>query len=150
MPNVAAVHIKCYMISISRWRFPVFFEVCPGFPVPCFLSAVNMKVTLLTGALAALAAASPVNNEKRQVNGLLSSLARVLGIDPSFDYIVLGGGTGGLGIAKRLAEDPSVTVAVIEAGTIYQVTDPVLESTQQEMSLSWVSDPELLVRKCNS
>jgi choline dehydrogenase len=88
-----------------------------------------MKVTLLTVALAALAAASPINNEKSQVNGLLGSLAGDLGIDPSFDYIVLGGGTGGLGIAKRFAEDPSVTVAVIEAETIYQVTDPVLEST---------------------
>ena len=40
--------------------------------------------------------------------------------DTTFDYIVIGGGTGGLAIAARLAEDPSVSVAVIEAGGFYQ------------------------------
>lgn len=40
-------------------------------------------------------------------------------IDASFDYIVVGGGTSGLAVAARLAEDPSVTVAVVEAGGNY-------------------------------
>ncbi|KAL2163802.1 hypothetical protein VTH06DRAFT_5861 [Thermothelomyces fergusii] len=34
-----------------------------------------------------------------------------------FDYVVVGGGPGGLTIANRLSEDPSVSVAVVEAGT---------------------------------
>ncbi|KAJ3479105.1 hypothetical protein NLI96_g9295 [Meripilus lineatus] len=36
--------------------------------------------------------------------------------DKTFDYIVVGAGTAGLTVAGRLAEDPNVTVAVLEAG----------------------------------
>lgn len=39
----------------------------------------------------------------------------------TFDYVVVGGGTAGLAIATRLAEDPSKLVAVIEAGSFYEI-----------------------------
>lgn len=38
----------------------------------------------------------------------------------TFDYVVVGGGTAGLGVAYNLAKNNSVTVAVIEAGGFYQ------------------------------
>ncbi|KAI7265503.1 hypothetical protein KC345_g8473 [Hortaea werneckii] len=33
-----------------------------------------------------------------------------------YDYLVVGGGTSGLVVANRLSEDPTVSVAIIEAG----------------------------------
>lgn len=39
----------------------------------------------------------------------------------SFDYVIVGGGTAGLAMAKRLSEDEATTVAVIEAGGFYEM-----------------------------
>ncbi|ESZ93964.1 hypothetical protein SBOR_5667 [Sclerotinia borealis F-4128] len=43
------------------------------------------------------------------------------GVDASYDYVVIGGGTAGITIASRLAENPSVSVAIVEAGGFYEV-----------------------------
>jgi choline dehydrogenase len=43
-----------------------------------------------------------------------------LGFPASFDYVVVGGGTAGLAVAHRLAEDGTCSVAVIEAGGFYE------------------------------
>ena len=51
---------------------------------------------------------------------LYSNSFGVPGINASYDYVVVGGGTAGLTIAARLAEDSDVSVAVIEAGGWYQ------------------------------
>lgn len=42
------------------------------------------------------------------------------GKDASYDYVVVGGGTAGLTIAGRLAQEGGYTVAVVEAGGFYQ------------------------------
>ncbi|KAF6227868.1 hypothetical protein HO133_007596 [Letharia lupina] len=45
------------------------------------------------------------------------------GVDATYDYIIVGGGTAGLAVASRLAENPNITVAVIEAGGFYEADD---------------------------
>jgi choline dehydrogenase len=41
------------------------------------------------------------------------------GAPQAFDFIVVGGGTAGCAVAGRLAENPKVSVLVIEAGQKY-------------------------------
>jgi len=48
--------------------------------------------------------------------GLLGSHFGIPYFNASFDYVVVGGGTAGLALATRLAQDSSNSVAVIEAG----------------------------------
>ena len=43
------------------------------------------------------------------------------GTNASYEYVIVGGGTGGLAIAARLAERKNTSVAVIEAGGFYQI-----------------------------
>lgn len=46
----------------------------------------------------------------------------VPGLNLTYDYVVIGGGTAGNTIAARLAEDPAnYTIAVIEAGSFYEI-----------------------------
>lgn len=52
-------------------------------------------------------------NTKTPVSTLIQDFIR-----QSFDYVVIGGGTAGLAVASRLAEDPSIAVGVLEAGGI--------------------------------
>lgn len=43
-----------------------------------------------------------------------------VGENSTYDYVIIGGGTAGLTIAMRLAENESLSVAVIEAGDFYE------------------------------
>lgn len=45
----------------------------------------------------------------------------VPGTSASYDFVIVGGGTGGLAIAARLAEGNNASVAVVEAGGFYQI-----------------------------
>ncbi|KAI9663533.1 MAG: hypothetical protein M1831_002542 [Alyxoria varia] len=54
-------------------------------------------------------------------NGRLFSDSFGVPGNATFDYVVVGGGTAGLAIAARLAEDSANSVAVIEAGGFYEV-----------------------------
>ncbi|KAB2111301.1 Dehydrogenase [Alternaria gaisen] len=59
------------------------------------------------------------------VETLLGSLTGTLGAKQSYDYVVVGGGTGGNTIAYRLAE-AGFTVAIVEAGGSYELGKPLV------------------------
>ncbi|KAL9619876.1 MAG: hypothetical protein Q9160_005523 [Pyrenula sp. 1 TL-2023] len=52
---------------------------------------------------------------------ILGTSFGVPGANATFDYVIVGGGTAGLTVASRLAEDPSISVAVVEAGGFYEL-----------------------------
>lgn len=52
---------------------------------------------------------------------LIGSHFGVPDVPITYDYVIVGGGTAGLVVARRLAANSSVTVAVIEAGGFYEL-----------------------------
>lgn len=69
-----------------------------------------------------LVTARPLS-ESISAQGLLGSHFGVPGVSASYDYVIVGGGTAGLTVARRLAADKSVSVAVIEAGDFYEFSN---------------------------
>ncbi|KAI1085996.1 GMC oxidoreductase [Rostrohypoxylon terebratum] len=79
--------------------------------------------TLVAIALRGLSVrAAPVVADS-SITGLLGAGFGIPGQDYEFDYIIVGGGQAGLAVAARLAENSSLTVGVIEAGTFYELTN---------------------------
>ncbi|THZ63827.1 putative choline dehydrogenase [Aureobasidium pullulans] len=83
----------------------------------------------------------------------------VIGLNASYDYIIVGGGTAGLTIATRLAQNGSLSVAVVEAGSFYELgngnrsqipyedgdssgTSPDLEGVNSLIDWSFVTTPQ--------
>jgi choline dehydrogenase len=44
-------------------------------------------------------------------------------LNATYDYVIVGGGTAGLTVASRLAENSSLSIAVIEAGTFSEISN---------------------------
>jgi len=98
---------------------------------------------LVSIALAIATAGASPSLHKRAF-GVTTSTAAANG--QTFDYIVVGGGLTGMTVASRLAEDPTVTVLMIEVGAdnrddprvfdIYEYT----EAFGTELAWSWPTD----------
>lgn len=70
---------------------------------------------------AAAATANLLTYTDENVGNILGTAFGAPGTNATFDYVVVGGGTAGLTIATRLASDPAISVAVIEAGGFYEI-----------------------------
>lgn len=85
------------------------------------------------------APASRPFGETLQAQGLLGSHFGQVSIPASFEYVVVGGGTAGLTIARRLAESHSV--AVIEAGGLYELDNGNFTEIPADASYYLGKDP---------
>lgn len=78
----------------------------------------NMKSRIRT---ASLFGAILTTISSSSAGRLLGSSFGVPGKNLTYDYVVVGGGTAGLTIATRLVQQKAGTVAVIEAGSFYEL-----------------------------
>ncbi|KAF7531934.1 hypothetical protein G7054_g8440 [Neopestalotiopsis clavispora] len=75
-----------------------------------------------------LSAVQAVLNGDGIVQGVLGAVEGALGVEATYDYVIVGGGTAGNAIGYRLAE-AGYSVAIVEAGLYYEIAKPVLGST---------------------
>lgn len=89
-----------------------------------------VRVLCLTAVLAAGVAHSKSNNRP------FGSSFGTPGVPATYDYVVVGGGTAGLTLASRLVQQNAGSVAVIEAGTFYEISNGNL-SEVPSFAVSW-------------
>jgi choline dehydrogenase len=75
----------------------------------CNLNFIAIKLFLSVFALASAAQLPQTQARKSQQELLTGDFFVVLGVNPTYDYVVVGGGTAGLAIAYRLAADRNLS-----------------------------------------
>ena len=83
--------------------------------------SIRSAACLLFHSLIAASLGKNQENVPHYDINLLGSSFGVPGQNLTFDYVIVGGGTAGLTLATGLAQNPANSVAVIEAGGIYEI-----------------------------
>ena len=91
-------------ITTDLHQLTLIYVLLKMYSAPCVFSAVALLLAKVSA----------------QSGTFRGSSFGVPGVNASFDYVVVGGGTAGLALASRLAENSAITVAVIEAGGFYE------------------------------
>ncbi|VBB81475.1 Putative GMC oxidoreductase [Podospora comata] len=81
-----------------------------------------------------------VNRLRNLIPDSLGGLTPVLGTSTEYEYVVVGAGTAGTTLAVRLAQS-GARVALVEAGSYYDLTNPIISSTPGLDVLLIGSDP---------
>lgn len=102
-----------------------------------------MKLKIIIPLFYLLSTASAVINlfDDGLRQAMLGTSFGIPGTIATFDYVVVGGGTAGLTIATRLAADPSLKVAVIDAGGFYEIDNGNLSVVPGAATFFTGSDP---------
>lgn len=82
---------------------------------------MNRTLRVVSALLAAYAASVQAAPSRIRSRSLLGSSFGVPGVNATYEYIIVGGGTAGLTLATRLSEQQTGRVAVIEAGSFYEI-----------------------------
>ncbi|OAA53083.1 choline dehydrogenase [Cordyceps fumosorosea ARSEF 2679] len=93
---------------------------CLTLGLTCEAQRYNVFSRQLAPYVSAIASLLGGNGLAPAASGTLQGL---LGRDQEFDYVVVGGGTGGNAIGYRLAE-AGFSVAIVEAGTFFEFSKP--------------------------
>ena len=93
-----------------RGLCPCRLKVCPDFQFKMARPILSLIVLALAAGLGS--AAVPRGIHKARV------LKEPAELEESYDYVIVGGGTAGLTVADRLAEDEGTTVLVVEYGVL--------------------------------
>lgn len=99
-----------------------------------------MFLVFLFISLAVVAFANPLF-ETIEGLGLIGSHFGRPGLNASFDYVVVGGGTAGLTLATRLAQSGKFSIAVIEAGGLYEMDNGNISSIPGDSLFFTGADP---------
>jgi len=83
----------------------------------------GLKVALAASLFSQVQAGPIDNTAHLKARTLLGNSFGVPGRNATYDYVVVGGGNAGLTIATRLVEQKAGTVAVVEAGTFYEISN---------------------------
>ena len=104
------------------------------------MNAMQLRI-ILTAFLGILSTAESILNEQIIGQGLLGSHFGVPGLSATFDYVVAGGGTAGLALARRLAANSALSIAVVEAGDFYEFSNGNLSEIPADASYFVGSNP---------
>lgn len=110
------------------------------------LARINMfHLSLLCALFFAPASSTPTSQQGSPLRGraAVNGVSAIPGVNATFDYVIVGGGTAGLTIASRLANDPSLSVAVIEAGGYYEADNGNLSVVPGYCTAYAGTDPSL-------
>ncbi|KAF1968845.1 hypothetical protein BU23DRAFT_558219 [Bimuria novae-zelandiae CBS 107.79] len=105
-----------------------------------------MKIATSIALAATWCAAVPSAHAFQEViaaEQLIGSHFGVPGIPATYDYVILGGGTAGLALARRLAADSRYTVAVVNAGDFTEFANGNYSQIPAFASVFGGSDPVL-------
>ena len=102
---------------------------------------LRLQCVLYVNALIFVSALSNLFTDG-QLGLLLGTEFGLPGTNATFDYVIVGGGNAGLTLGSRLAQDRSITVAVIEAGGFYEIDNGNLSVIPGATTWYTGSDPK--------